>query len=67
MVFSEALEVICELDMALDAILEVAVAGVATNVVSDVAVEQQGSGHERGGWGLGRDSVGRLGMGCCRF
>jgi hypothetical protein len=73
-VFSEALEVVCELDTALDAVLEVAAARVAANIVSDVAAERRVSGHERGGWGVswgaewgGLGSVCRLfwGSGCC--
>ena len=47
--FSEALGVVCELDTALDAVLEVPAAGVATNVVSDVAAERRGLGHNGGG------------------
>jgi hypothetical protein len=49
------------LDTALDAVFEEAAARVAANVVSDVAAERRGSGHERGGCGLGRGAVGRVG------
>ena len=57
-VFAETIDIICVLDTALDAVLEMAAAEVAANIVSDVAAGQQGSGHERGGWGLGRGAVG---------
>ena len=58
-VFSEALEVICELYMALDAVLEVAAAGVAANVVSDMAAERRCSGCKDWGWGACRGPIGR--------
>jgi hypothetical protein len=58
---SEGTAVVWALDTALVVIFEVAVAGVATNIVSDMAAEQWGSGLETGGWGLVWGVVGRPG------
>ena len=46
--------------------MDVFAAGVAANVVSDVAAERRGSGLERGGWGLSWGTVGRPGSQCRR-
>jgi hypothetical protein len=50
--------------VALVVVLGVAAAGVATDVVSDVAAERRGSGLERGGWRLGYGAVVRSGSVC---
>ena len=39
------------LDMAWVIVLEAGIAGVAIDIISDVTVEQQGLGCEKGGWG----------------
>ena len=65
--FSEALVVVCELDVALVVIFEVVAAGVTIAIVSDVAVEQWGLEWANEGWELGRGAVGRPGIECRRF
>ena len=59
--FSEALGVICELDMALDASLDVFAAAAAAVVGGDVGVVMGGSGFGTGGGGLDWGELGCLG------
>ena len=55
--FPEAIEVVCDLDVALVVFFGVVAAKFVVVVGGDVAMKRRGSERERRGWGAGWDAV----------
>ena len=59
--------VVCVPDVVRIGVFRPFISGAIAVVDSDVVAERQGSGLERGGWGLGWGAVSQPGIECCWF